>query len=404
MKNRNTLIFSLTFIAFVLFIYHIGNFPDFYFDETHYLKAALDWIQLTPTTNLEHPPLGKLIIASGIKLYGQNPFGFRMMNVFSGTLIITFTFLIAEILFIDLLWASFVTIFSLLNFWIYINSRIAMLDIFLVQFYIMAIYFYLAFDKSRIKRYFWLSSFFWGIAVAIKWSGVFLYFPFISYLIIHTIYKKEYKKLKWLIGFGIFSICIYFLTFSPYMFTKGGYKYNFYEIVFKLPFTMLELQSSVPAEHPYASSWFSWVFMLRPIWYEFKQFPITQTFRGVILLGNPVQMFIGFVSVVMLTLRINRINHITRMLLLTFLFSWMIWGVLPRKVYFFYYFFPMAMLYSFLFPMFLKEFFSEKEGRNIFIIVLILSLYMFWYFFPVISGDLTPEAVRLKWYWFKTWI
>ncbi len=75
------------------------------FDEKYYVNAARVLLHLSvpcvgghcdpyaSTTpgidpNSEHPPLGKLLIAAGMKLYGDNPFGWRFFPIVFGTLAI----------------------------------------------------------------------------------------------------------------------------------------------------------------------------------------------------------------------------------------------------------------------------------------------------------------------------
>ena len=46
------------------------------FDEkAYYLEAARSYLQNRDDPNMEHPPLGKMFIAAGIKVFGDNPYG-----------------------------------------------------------------------------------------------------------------------------------------------------------------------------------------------------------------------------------------------------------------------------------------------------------------------------------------
>ena len=53
-----------------------------YFDEIYHARTALENIEGIYPYEVSHPPLGKLMIAIGIQLFGMTPFGWR----FSGTL------------------------------------------------------------------------------------------------------------------------------------------------------------------------------------------------------------------------------------------------------------------------------------------------------------------------------
>jgi len=63
------------------FFRDIGNPPGFLLDESQYVGSANALLAHTPNTNPEAPPLGKLLIAVGMKSFGNNPLGWRIMSV-----------------------------------------------------------------------------------------------------------------------------------------------------------------------------------------------------------------------------------------------------------------------------------------------------------------------------------
>ena len=56
------------------------------FDEQHYVTDARSILQGHGTLHPEHPPLGKLLIAFGIVIFGDNPFGWRFFSSVFGTI------------------------------------------------------------------------------------------------------------------------------------------------------------------------------------------------------------------------------------------------------------------------------------------------------------------------------
>ena len=54
------------------------------FDEQFYVTDARNILQGVGSVRAEHPPLGKLFIALGIFLFGDNPFGWRFFSVLFG--------------------------------------------------------------------------------------------------------------------------------------------------------------------------------------------------------------------------------------------------------------------------------------------------------------------------------
>jgi dolichyl-phosphate-mannose-protein mannosyltransferase len=113
------------------------------FDEQYYVPAAQSILQDHGTDRTEHPPLGQLIIASGIRLFGDNPFGWRFFSVLFGDIGVFLFYLICLRLKIPRKYAylaAFLLSFENLTF---IQSSLAMLDVFSLTFMLAAFWFYL---------------------------------------------------------------------------------------------------------------------------------------------------------------------------------------------------------------------------------------------------------------------
>ena len=211
------------------------------------------------------------------------------------------------------------------------------------------------------------------------------------------------KDLKSMIKFGIIILAVYFATFIPYMFVTSNYKITFFEI-FSLPLRMYELQKMVPTEHPYKSEWYTWPLMMRPMWLEFKVL-VADPFvgQGVMLIANPLQMLFGALSVIYLTLFWKKQNREIQKLLILFFSAWLIWGISPRKLTFFYYFFPSAMLYTFFIPEAVRRILPEKKQKISLGILVIASFILFLFFYPVIAGLPATGEMRTSLMWFSSW-
>src|SRR3954453_15118163 len=121
------------------FVLLIGiDMPDQpYFDETHYVPAARQLLQThfaVPTLNLEHPPLAKELMAVSIRLFGDNPFGWRTISALFGALALTGIYLCGRALFDRPRAALWATTIAGLNQMLFVQARIAMLDIFALAF------------------------------------------------------------------------------------------------------------------------------------------------------------------------------------------------------------------------------------------------------------------------------
>jgi dolichyl-phosphate-mannose-protein mannosyltransferase len=100
------------------------------FDEQYYVPAAQTILQGQGTDRIEHPPLGQLLIAAGIGLFGDNPFGWRVFSVLFGLAGIVLFYLVClrlELRHKEAFLATFLLAFENLTF---VQSGLAMLDVF----------------------------------------------------------------------------------------------------------------------------------------------------------------------------------------------------------------------------------------------------------------------------------
>jgi dolichyl-phosphate-mannose--protein O-mannosyl transferase len=95
-----------------------------------------------------HPPLGRWLIAAGIRAFGNTPFGWRLASVMAGTLTVALLYVLARKLLRSpaaALTASGLLAVDVLHF---IHSRIAMLDVFVALFVVAAVLFSV-YDRER---------------------------------------------------------------------------------------------------------------------------------------------------------------------------------------------------------------------------------------------------------------
>lgn len=113
---RSLILVTILISNFLLFFIGISNFQSIYFDENHYIPAAKQWLNMSPTTTFEHPPLGKYILAISIAVFGDNPIGWRLLCIVSGVISTMLCIFIAELLFKDLILAILIGLYSIFGF------------------------------------------------------------------------------------------------------------------------------------------------------------------------------------------------------------------------------------------------------------------------------------------------
>ena len=124
------------------------NLPKGYiFDEVYYAKNAAslitDGVELNEQGESEfvvHPPLGKWLIGIGIKLFGNNEFGWRVIAALVGSASVLLIYLIVQRLFNSLFLSNIAAALFALDGLHLVMSRVALLDIFLMFFILLAFY------------------------------------------------------------------------------------------------------------------------------------------------------------------------------------------------------------------------------------------------------------------------
>ena len=136
-------------IGLAMRLWNLGSPKGFIFDELYYAKNAhsllLHGVELDngKAEFIVHPPVGKWLIAGGIKLFGFHEFGWRFSSALVGSLSIVLIYFVAKALFDNYLYSSLAGGLTLLDGLHLVHSRTALLDIFLMFFLLLAFYFLL---------------------------------------------------------------------------------------------------------------------------------------------------------------------------------------------------------------------------------------------------------------------
>ncbi|MES2057512.1 MAG: glycosyltransferase family 39 protein [Pseudomonadota bacterium] len=380
------------------------------FDETHYVPAARVLMKLAYPTNTEHPLLGKALIATGMTLFGDNALGWRIMSTIAATAVVIGVFAILWMLFQRTRTAVFGALFVILNFTVFIQARIGMLDGFMAAFVILAIVALLRAMRSppgKVMRRWILGSMLLGLAVATKWAAA----PFVAYAAIAFLVMRRRDAAAWpglrpipaLLILGGVSIATYFLTFAPAFFYAEEPMTLGRLIPFQLH--MYAQQTQALPSHPYQSSWWSWPLMIRPIWYLYEK--VDGAVRGILLLGNPAIMWGGLVAVaacLVIGIRERSIKFFGVAAL--WLGAYLIWAIIPKSLGFFYYYY----LPSIFLCIALAALIDHRHGKwrhwglSWDWAYLALVTLLFVMFYPIISAAALPnDQAFLHWMWLSSW-
>lgn len=294
---------ALGFFALLWLRLHIPSL--IYFDEVHYVSAARTLLTLAKPQNPEHPMVGKEILAAGLALFGDTARGWRTFPALFGT--------IGLFAFSRALWLAsgrrFATIAGTLllatNFMWYVMSRIAILDIFMATFCMLAMWMLAGAVRfpGQARWRLMLAGLFLGLSLGAKWNAVTAAaLPGLAFFVMRV--KRHGRAFMlatdgppvpgislaeaalWL---GSLPLLVYFASFAPTFF-YAAHPVDPWHLIDYQDY-MLKLQHSVKKHHPYQSVWWQWVIDQRSIWFLYRNIDGAQ--RGVVMLGNPFAMWAG---------------------------------------------------------------------------------------------------------------
>jgi dolichyl-phosphate-mannose--protein O-mannosyl transferase len=390
-----------------------------YFDEVHYVKAARILLTMQHPQNPEHPMVGKEILAAGIWLFGDTPRSWRIFPALFGTFGL---FAFARMVW----WASqrrFATIAATLllatDFAWFIQSRIAMLDIFMASFAMIA-FWQLAAAVRLPQQARWrlaLAGVALGLAMGSKWSIVGpAVVPGLAFLVIRLwTGRKRFltttegapipgisltEAALWL---GSVPLIVYFATFLPTFFYPTKPVDPLHLIDYQQ--YMIRLQDSVVKHHTYQTVWWQWVLDWRGIWYLYENVDGAQ--RGIVLIGNPFSMIAGLPAVLWcLWAGIKEKRNDALAAALLYLVAIGMWVANGKPVQFYYHYLIPGTFLMVCLALALDRIWNLKDRKRWIAVGSIgVALAMFAFFFPIISAAKLYGGKKSfeYWMWLRSW-
>lgn len=410
-------------LAVAFFCINIQIPSKIFFDEVYYVPAARHLIDLSSPLNQEHPPLAKYLIALGIRMFGDNSFGWRLPSALFGGLALFGTLMFAWELYRSARICILTGILLVAGQMLFVQSRIAMLDVFMAGFLMLALWQVAA--AVRAERAGWKplawAGVLTGLAMACKWTaapyGAALGLGFFVWRI-GTLGRAAWNPVTLLLSrdrspvadtsllqafllLGVLPAIVYFACFLPLgLYAQGAippsgiWNYQLY---------MEARQSGIMAPHRYSSLWWQWVIDARPIWYLYEL--SDGAIRGVLLLGNPIVMWAGLPALALSVIMAVRLkNWALCVPTVLWLIGVDIWIVLPKAVTFYHhYFVPSFFLIVALAAT--LEFLWLRDRKYLAPALLVgAAVAVFVDFYPIIAamklGD--PQSFN-HWMWLDSW-
>ena len=387
-----------------------------YFDEVHYLPAAREMLEGGVYRNQEHPPFGKQLIAIGIAIFGDNALGWRIMPLSAGVLALFAS--------MRAMWFASQSRFASLGFGIllasgfalFVQSRIAMLDVFMMSALSLAAWqFAAAVREPETGRWrLGATGIALGLAMASKWNAVPLaVLPGLAFLFARVAAHRRrlvmsargipvpgialWEAAIWL---GLLPLAVYILTFVPAWNLQGSPLES--AGLISAHIHMLELQTQVLKAHPYQSALADWIINWRAIWYLYE--PIDGAQRGIMLIGNPLTMLLGLPALFWCAISGARTQNWARLaVVIGYLASIVLWLFAEKSVQFYYhYFVPSCFLLAAL--ALALDALWQGGRRTLAGGVILASLALFAWFYPILSAaPLEDRSSFATWTWLDSW-
>lgn len=352
----------------------LGRFNSLVFDEVHFAKFANSYLTQTPFLD-NHPPLGKYFIAVGIWLSQWLPFGqgetndllgrsltassYRWMNALMGSFIPLVVAGLAYQLSKRRTYGLIAGVFAALDGLFLVESRYALINIYLVLFGLLGLWLLLiAIEQVKKTRSFLLilAGICLGASFSVKWNG--LAFLLATYLLWGVAKGIQWFKTHWLAApnpmsdsinlpiasalevsnlptsylppaekltlldriaqirleevafeLTVVPLVTYGLIWIPHLFLNTDM--NFWEWQTYL-YSSQKSVGNTPDVHPYCSAWYTWIFLARPVSYYFKsvvdetsskallsQAP-QEVYYDVHALGNPALWWLSTAAIILL--------------------------------------------------------------------------------------------------------
>lgn len=480
----------VTLLAGVLRVWNLGNPHALAFDETYYVKDA--WSQwnlgyaaawpeeanplfeagstdifLTDPSFVVHPPLGKYLIGLGMAIFGaENPFGWRIAAALFGTACVLVLYFLAKALTDSVAFAGLASFLLAIDGIGIVMSRIALLDIFLTFFILLAVWFMVLDRRRHLDRLAArvatrvaaltgdgepprLGPVLWnrpwviaagaaaGAASAVKWSGVWVLAAVGLYLVVtDALERRRLGVPLWPLGAvrqGVASFVllvpvaflVYLSSWTGWLVTEGGYGRdrtgNALTSLWEYHVTIYNSMTGMTTAHSYMSPAWAWPFLWRP-----TSMYAASTADGdggcasasgclanMYSMPNPLLWYAGVIAVGWLVYRFVVVREWRHAVVLTAVAAvWVPWLVYPERTVFQFYtvalmpFLLLALVFA------LREVAGPRHapparrlaGQRVVMVFLAFAVLLSVFWYPLWSAVSVPYEFYRMHNWLPGWV
>jgi dolichyl-phosphate-mannose-protein mannosyltransferase len=396
---------AITAMAAALRFWRLGTPGTVVFDETYYAHDANNLLHHaveldnnhhdTGAGFVVHPPLGKWMIAVGQGLFGNNAFGWRFSAAVVGTLAVLMIARIARRMFRSTALGCVAGLLLSLDGLEFVQSRLAMLDIFLM-FWVLAAFGALVLDRDQgrlrladlaerrpdidagafflgLRPWRWACGFCLGAATATKWGGIF-WVP--AFLLLALWWDSGARRVAGarspigatllrdgvfaLLPFVVVVLAVYAASWTGWFLSDGAHAWDhdryvhpgqstvshFFAVVggwLRYHWEIYNFHAHLDAAHPYLSRPWGWLFLARPVAYFYaspKTCGASACSQEILGVGTPAIWWVSIPALLAVGWRaVARFDWRAAAILVAFFFGYLPWfreDVHHRTMFLFY--------------------------------------------------------------------
>ena len=429
-----------------------------YFDEIYHARTGYEHAHSLSTYETTHPPLGKVFMSWCIRLMGMTPFAWRFAGALCGVLMIPMIYLLAMQLFGRTRWAALAAALLACDCMHYTQTRLATIDSFPVLFMMgmflcMARWMKMSFYHQPLWRTLVplaLSGAFMGLAIASKWIGCYgavglavLFFARFIALWRQSVYARRHRNehpafaraanlfarngartiAACCVFFVAVPVVIYAASYIPYLRYYGEVRWNLrtLERIWNAQVTMFDYHKNLVAEHYFASPWYEWPVIAKPMWYYNADFKAAGMASSILAFGNPAVWWTGLAGILFVlgysvyrnalpALRVlpgrdDAFDRALPVIAVAFLSGYLPWVLVSRLTFIYHYFasVPWIILAAAQGLRYMERA-HARMSHMLAALLALAALALFIAFFPLASGFEAPRAWCDAVNWFGNWM
>jgi dolichyl-phosphate-mannose-protein mannosyltransferase len=404
-------VFRLPFLAFP---------TEEYFDEVYHAKSARQYLAGEAPVEWVHPPTAKLLIATGVAVFGYKPWAWRLPAALAGIALAPVFFFFARRVLLTERAAILATVLLLADGVYLVQSRIAMTNIFAVLFQLAAALLLLraAFAERLPALDMLLFGTALGLALSTRWTSLWAmgFFGLVLLVVRGRRFFRPRELLLVSLAFVVLPTALYVLSYGPLLVQWHG-RGEFTDVGGALERLVREQKNvwsyhaHLNATHPYFSKWWTWPWLYRPTWYFFEN--KNDVVRGILAVGNPAIWWLSVPVTIWALISGARARDPRRLFAgAGFCLLYLPWGLSPRTLNYSHYLFEAIPYACLSLAMLLDRFWDEPgPGAPLARSYVGVVVAIFLVFVPLLTALPIPSSwffARLLgvgvWTWFPSWI